>query len=109
MNPRQQRLWMRRQELLRQSSELRTRLQVHVQGLQPVLRGADRAWLAGLWLRDHPLVPAAAVFLLALRRPRGLLRWARRGWSAWQLLRRLRLAWEARAAALGPLFGRAPH
>ena len=106
MNPRQQRLWVRRQELLRQSSDLRARLQVHAQGLQPVLRGADRAWLAGVWLRDHPLVPAAALALLALRRPRVVLRWARRGWSAWQLARRLRAAWEARAAALGPLFGR---
>ncbi len=106
MNPRQQLLWMRRQALLRQSSDLRARLQAHAQGMQPVLRGADRAWAAGVWLRDHPLVPAAALLLVALRRPRGLLRWGRRGWSAWQLLQRLRSAWEARAAALGPLFGR---
>jgi YqjK-like protein len=106
MNPRQQRLWIRRQELLRQSSDLRARLQAHALGLAPALRGADQAWAAGVWLREHPIVPAAVVFLLALRRPRGLLRWARRGWSAWQLARRLRSAWEARAAALGPLFGR---
>lgn len=106
MNPRQQRLWMRRQQLLRQSSELRVQLQRHSQGLAPVLRGADRAWLAGIWLREHPLVPATALFLLALRRPRGVLRWARRGWAGWQLIRRVRAAWDARAAALGPLFGR---
>lgn len=95
MNSRQQRLWMRRQELLRQSSDLRTRLQLHAEGLAPVLRGADRAWAAGVWLRDHPLVPAAALLLLAWRRPRGLLRWGRRGWSAWQLVRRVRAAWGA--------------
>ncbi len=106
MNPRQQRLWVRRQELLRQSSELRSSLERHAQGLSPVLTGADRVWAAGVWLREHPLVPAAAVFLLALRRPRGVLRWARRGWSAWQLARRLRSAWDARAVALGPLFRR---
>ena len=106
MNPSQQRLWIRRQELLRQSSELRNKLQWHAEGLAPVLRGADRAWAAGVWLREHPLVPAAALALLVWRRPRRLLRWARRGWSAWQLVRRVRAAWDARAAALGPLFGR---
>ncbi len=101
MNP-QQRLWLRRQQLLRQSSELRDRLQAHSAGLVPVLRGADRAWAAGIWLREHPLLPLAAVLLLALRRPRGVLRWARRGWSAWQLWRRVRAAW-TRAPALAAL------
>ena len=101
MNP-QQRLWLRRQQLLRQSSELRDRLQAHSAGLVPVLRGADRAWAAGIWLREHPLLPLAAVLLLALRRPRGVLRWARRGWSAWQLWRRVRAAWR-RAPALAAL------
>ncbi len=106
MISRQQRLWMRRQELLHQSSELRHRLQRHAEGLAPVLRGADRAWATGVWLREHPLLPAAALVLLAWCRPRTLLRWGRRGWSAWQLLQRVRAAWDARAAALGPLFGR---
>jgi hypothetical protein len=99
MNPRQQRLWIRRQELLHQSSELRDRLQRHAEGLAPVLCGADRAWATGLWLRDHPLVPAAALLLLVWRRPRALWHWGRRGWSAWQLLRRVRAAWDARASA----------
>lgn len=109
MNPRQQRLWIRRQELLRQSAELRASLQLHAQGLAPLLRGADRAWVAGIWLRDHPLVPAAALGLLALRRPRAVLRWGRRGWAAWQLVRRVRAAWDSRATALSALFGRASH
>ena len=106
MNPLQQRLWIRRQQLLRQSSELRVRLQRHAQGLAPVLGAADRAWSAGIWLREHPLVPMVALAWLVLRRPRGAWRWARRGWAGWQLLRRARAAWDARAAALGPLFGR---
>ncbi len=106
MNPRQQRLWVRRQELLRQSSELRSSLERHAQGLSPVLTGADRVWAAGVWLREHPLVPAAALALLALRRPRGLLRWAQRGWAARKLLQRLRAAWSARATVLGSMSGR---
>ena len=67
MTPRQQRLWMRRQELLQQSSELRQRLQRHAKGIAPLLHGADRAWNAAVWLREHPLVPAAALVLLRQR------------------------------------------
>jgi len=37
-------------------------------------------------------------------RPRGLLRWGRRAWTAWQLVRRVRAAWDARASALGAQF-----
>lgn len=95
---------MRRQELLLQSSELRQRLQRHAEGLSPALRGADRAWAAGVWLCEHPLVPVAALLLLAWRRPRTLLRWGRRGWAGWQLFRRVRAAWGARASALGAQF-----
>lgn len=104
MTPRQQRLWMRRQELLHQSSELRQRLQRHAEGIAPLLRGADRAWTAGIWLREHPLVPAAALVLLAWRRPRTLLRWGRRGWAGWQLFRRVRAAWGGGSSALGAQF-----
>jgi hypothetical protein len=104
MTPRQQRLWMRRQELLQQSSELRQRLQRHAEGIAPLLHGADRAWNAAVWLREHPLVPAAALVLLAWRRPRTLLRWGRRGWAGWQLFRRVRAAWDARASAMAAQF-----
>ncbi len=104
MTSRQQRLWMRRQQLLHQSSALRNRLQRHAEGLAPVLRGADRTWAAAVWLREHPLVPAAALVLLAWRRPRTLLRWSRRGWAGWQLFRRVRAAWDSRASALAAQF-----
>ncbi len=104
MISRQQRLWMRRQELLLQSSELRERLQRHAEGLAPLLRGADRTWSAAVWLRDHPLLPAAALALLVWRRPLSLWRWGRRGWSAWQLVRRVRAAWTGQASALAARF-----
>ena len=109
MESRQRRLWMRRQQLLRESADLRERLHAHALGLAPALGLADRGWAAGLWLRDHPLLPAAALALLALRGPRRMLRWGRRAWSAWRLFRRLRAAWAPRAALLAALFGRSPH
>jgi len=106
MNERRQRLWLRRQELLRQSGELRERLGQHGRGLAPLLHAADTARQTGRWLLAHPLVPVAALALLAWRRPRGVLRWGRRGWQAWQLWRRVRGAVGERVAALGRLFGR---
>ena len=109
MNERRQHLWLRRQELLRQSGELRDRLERHGQGLAPLWRVADGALQTGRWLRAHPLLPVAALAWLAWRRPRGVLRWARRGWRAWQWWRRARDVVGERVAALGALFGRTPR
>lgn len=106
MNAVQQRLWLRRQALLRQSADLRDSLESHGRGLAPLFGAADRAWAAASWLRAHPLIPAGVLALLIWRRPRRLLRWGRRAWAAWQLLQRARAAWGPRAAVLGSLFGR---
>ena len=100
---------MRRQQLLRESADLRERLHAHALGLAPALTLADRGWATGRWLRDHPLVPAAALALLVLYRPRRLLRWGRRAWSAWRWSRRVRAAWASRAAAFTALLGRWSH
>ena len=43
-----------------------------------------------LWARDNaPILSGLALFLVVAR-PRAALRWARRGWLGWQLLRRAR-------------------
>jgi len=104
MNEQRQRLWLRRQELLRQSGELRVRLERHGRGLAPLWRVADGVCQTALWLRAHPLLPAAALAFLVWRRPRSVLRWGRRGWQAFKWWRRARAVVSQRIAALGALF-----
>ena len=107
MNERRERLWLRRQELLLRSDELRDRLELRAHALAPLFRVADGTLRTGRWLRAHPLLLVAALGLLAWRRPRGLVRWTRRGWRAWQWWRGAPTLLGARLAALAELFGRA--
>ena len=102
MTERRERLWLRRQALLRESADLRDRLHQHALALGPLWRGADTAWLTAHWLRRHPWVPALAALWLAWRRPRMVWRWGRRAWSAWGLLTRVRQTWLAAKAQLRP-------
>jgi len=47
----------------------------------------DRALTALNIVKSHPLLVAGAMIVLAVLRPRGAFRWARRGWSLWQTFR----------------------
>jgi hypothetical protein len=88
MSSARQTLMQRRIELVQASGALRERLLQHTRAVGPALEWADRLRRAGGWLRRHPLVPAAAGLWLVWRRTRGVLRWAWRGWTGWQLLQR---------------------
>jgi YqjK-like protein len=87
----------RQQQLLARSERLREQLASDMRPWQRRLDQADQASAAvhsgWQWLRAHPEVPAAAVALLAVLRPRRALalawRWGRRGWWGWQLWRRV--------------------
>lgn len=88
----------RQQLLMARSGRLRQRLAADVQVLQHPLALVDQLRHGWQWLRAHPEVPAAAVLLLALVRPRRAWRLARRVWAGWQLWRRvqrLRQGWLA--------------
>lgn len=89
---RQQReaLARRQQQLLLRSAELRVTLAHQAQALRSPLALADQLRAGVHWLRQHPVWPLAALVLLALRRPRPLLRWAPRLMGGWQLFLRLR-------------------
>lgn len=91
-------LALRKQRLLLRSAELRGRIGSQAQPLLPLFAAADRLHGGWVWLRRHPVVPVAALTALLVARPRGVLRWLRRGWLLWQMSARLR-AGVASAAA----------
>lgn len=86
----------RQGQLLERSAMLRAQVAQHSQPWQQALGHVDeareRARSGWDWLRAHPEVPAAAVALLLVLRPRRTLRlawrWGRRGLFAWRLWRR---------------------
>ncbi|MEX8520176.1 MAG: YqjK family protein [Leptothrix sp. (in: b-proteobacteria)] len=89
-------LLRRRAALLQRSAELRGSLVATVHTFQTPLARADQAWALLQSLRNHrqelSLGLAAAVAVLALRRPRAALgagwRWGRRLYSFWRTWRK---------------------
>jgi hypothetical protein len=88
MNARMLELALKKQRLQFKSDLLRTQWQGHARGLRPVLGVADQARAGYAWLRRHPEVLAGAGVAVAVARPRKLWHWLKRGFLAWQLLRK---------------------
>jgi hypothetical protein len=86
----------RQSALLLRSAELRGRLATDAVVLQRPLALADRVREAWRWVSVHPEAPLAALVVVAVMRPRRMLRWGWRAWTAWRRLRRLQ-AWLAPA------------
>jgi hypothetical protein len=86
----QRELERRQQLLLIRSAELRVTLAHQARALQAPLALADQLRAGAQWLRRHPLWPAAALVLLAWRRPRRILVWVSRLSWGWRLYRRVR-------------------
>lgn len=63
--------------------------------LTPACTAADRARAGMAWLHGHPALTVGAAAALLVWRPRGVWRWCRRGWAAWQLWQRLQPAIKA--------------
>ena len=82
-------LALRQQVLLLRSVELRGRLAADAAVLQRPLALADRVHEGWRWLRANPAAPIAAVVVVAVLRPRRVLRWGLRMWWGWRTLRRL--------------------
>jgi hypothetical protein len=90
MNPELVKLALHKQRLQLRCATQRNTLIHHAQGVVPVFRGVDRVIDGVLWVRHKlPVVSALGIVLLVVR-PRTTLRWARRGWLAWQFVRRVR-------------------
>jgi hypothetical protein len=80
-------LALRKQRLQMHSALLRDQWVLHAGALKPLFGGADRAREGADWLRRHPGALVAGAVALAVMRPRGMFRWARRAFAAWQLWR----------------------
>jgi hypothetical protein len=90
MNPKLVELALRKQRLQLRSAEERDALVRHAQALTPVFRGVDRVVDGVRWARDNaPILSGIGIFVLVAR-PRAAIRWLRRGWMGWQLVRRAR-------------------
>ena len=93
-------LALQRERLLTRSALLRERIADDARVLAAPLRTADRVRDGFAWLRDHPLVPLAAVAAVVAWRPRRALRLAMRVVWGWRLWRRVRREWQSWAAAV---------
>lgn len=82
-------LAMERERLLARSALLRDRVTEQAAVLTPVLTLGDRVSDAVRWGRSHPALLASALVVVVVLRPRFVWRWALRGWTSWQLVRRL--------------------
>jgi|OpeIllAssembly_1097287.scaffolds.fasta_scaffold191582_4 hypothetical protein len=82
-------LALRQRELLVHSGALRAQLVIDAAVLQRPLALADRVREGWRWLRANPEAPIAALVVLAVLRPRRVLRWGLRIWTGWRSLRRL--------------------
>lgn len=90
MNHRLVELAARKERLVMRSELLRGQMAAHLHRWEPVFEGIDRVRDIGRWLRGHPEVVGAALVLLLVKRPRALMRWARRAWVGWKLWSGLR-------------------
>lgn len=91
MNERGMLLVRRRERLVRRSAHLRGTVATELQALQPAFSWADRIQDAWRWLRANPLVAVAGVAAVAVWRPRRVLGWGLRAWSAWKLVQGVRV------------------
>jgi YqjK-like protein len=85
-----QMLAQRQQQLLLRSAELRVTLTHQARALQTPLAMADQVQAGVQWLRQHPIWPLVTLALLALKRPRRILRWGNRLMWGWGLYQRAR-------------------
>ena len=89
MNPQRIELALKRQRLQLRASGQRLALRDDLNRLRPLFGVADKVHEGYLAVKRHPewLVGAALVFVIV--KPRVVMRWLRRGLSAWQVARQV--------------------
>lgn len=90
MSPRGIVLARRRERLVQRSGLLRRRVDRELRAMQPALTWMDRIQEGLSWLRSNPLLALTGSAAFAASRPRRLVGWGLRAWSAWKLWQQLR-------------------
>ncbi|HSI94669.1 MAG: YqjK-like family protein [Methylophilaceae bacterium] len=89
MNDKLIRLAERREHLIAQAEAQRTALARNVESWRQPLMLADQGFAAVRFVRRHPFWIGGIVFLLTALRPGRIGEKLRRGWVAWQVIRKL--------------------
>jgi len=92
MNQRLIDLALKRQRLQLQAATQRLRIVHALQSAAPAFGAAEKVRAALGWARAHPEWLAGIGIAVLVARPRAFFRWARRGFFAWQTVRRARAA-----------------
>ena len=90
MNPRLVEFALRKQRLQLHAEMQRADMVWRFEGIKPVLSRVDQLRDGIRWTREHIPVLASSVLVVALLRPKAVLRVARRTWLGWLVYRRLR-------------------
>lgn len=80
----------RRERLIAEAAAQRATLARCIEPWRAPLAVADKGVSALHFLKQHPALLAGGGILLAALRPVRVVRWLRRGWVAWRVLRGLR-------------------
>ena len=89
MSPREVELALKKQRLQMRSAELRDTFAGYAATWAPVFAVGDKVQAGWIWLRRHPALPVATLVAVLVARPRSVFRWVKRGYIAWQALRKL--------------------
>lgn len=90
MNPKVVELALKKQRLQLQAAAQRVRVLHVLEATSPAFGAAEKVRTAVRWAKAHPEWLAGIGVALLVARPRAFFRWAKRGFFAWQSLRRLR-------------------
>lgn len=87
MTERLSELAARREQLIAQGAELRGEFARNLEPWRQPAEWVDKAVASVAYLKAHKAVVGLTVAAMATARPRAFLRWLRRGWFAWRVVR----------------------
>jgi hypothetical protein len=91
MNHNLKKLADRRQLLIAQIASQRTSVNYNARSWLKPLSIADKGLVVLRYIKNHPLLIAGdSVALISMARPSGIGKWFRRGWLAWQVIKKFK-------------------